>query len=452
MNNNSVILKNKPFEFCKTYDCTPKGNELIMNDEELRKKSGVYLLDNSYLNMKKIMAEQEKYQQQSNDNNEILYLQEEHIEGFQNPIGKIESKICFENEIELQPDQIQKFQMNPYKFQINPLSNSPNQFLTPKLEQSGQQANVGMYRQYPQQSIEQKPILPLNLRRSKSVLLPSNESPYSIEKNAKYQKSRYPNYLEQAPNYVQPSQMIRQSQMGTLQNPPIPSQWNPLSNDAAIYRAQVRDDIRKTIRPDRTNDQKFLLEKQRTSSTSTPVASQLRDMQTSPKNLSNKSINPVSRTFNQQQSQTAAQIQQKLSSSPSSPTFTSSTRLDGVNPTSSLPQTKIEKFTNANYSRSSDDIVNIETRCNYQKAKLLKERHDNPNLAYHSMMELPNSTFVNGNNNKDDTCLNKFDKYARNSDLILKNRKMRRKAGMDNLNREMCLLDFYFEQAPRIPQ
>jgi len=447
MNNNTVIYKNKTFDFCKTYDCTPKGNELIMNDEELRKKSGVYLLDNSYLHMKKIMSEQEQLKNDRNDDDEQIYLQEQHIEGFQNPVAKIESKICFENEIELQPDQIQQYQMNPYKFQLSNLPNTPNKYLVPQFEQSGKQANIGMYRQYPQEVINQ-PILPLNLRRKKQkrVLLPSPETP--IEQNAPYRRSRYPNYLEQAPNYIQPSQMIRQSSMGTLQNPPLPSQWNPLSNDASIYRAQVKDDIKKTIQYDRTNDQKFLQNKQRTGSMNTPVATQLRDMQTSPRDLANKSINPVSKTFNQKQSQTAQQIQQSLSSTPT--TFSAS-RLDGSNPTTTLPQTKIEKFANYN---SNADIISVETRCqnnrNNLKNEIINQRMDNPNIAYHSMMELPNSTFLP--NSKEDICLKKFDDYAKDSDLILKNRALRRKAGMDNLNREMCLLDFNFEESPRIPQ
>jgi hypothetical protein len=462
---NSLIYKNEPFQLCRNYECSPKGNELIMNNEDLRVKSGVYLLDNAYNHMKKIMKEQEnikdndsKYNDENTNETNFLSVQTPYFnEGFAEPVntGKLETKICYEREIQLEPDQIQQYQMYPYKFQKRM---GPNNFLQPTYEQSTKQSNVSdlRFRQYPYQQYTQQqtpitPTQPIRQRDRTRLLTPNFDvnlsKPSTIP--GEYQKSRYPNFLEEAPNYVQPSQMIQQARMGTLQNPPttpMPSKWNPLSDDSAIYKSQIQDDILKTTQYDRTDDKKFLERKQQQGNWITPVATQLSNLQSSPTNLSDKSINPVSKTFNQNQKVLQNKIQQRLATAPS---FNAS-KLDGSKPTSTLAQSTIEKFENANVNAPDGNIVSVDTRCNYQKAKIFRDRRNNPDLKYHSYMELPESTFVPPE--QEDQCIKKFDEYSKDSDLLIKNRSLRRKAGMDNLNREMCLMDFYHTYSPQIPE
>jgi len=451
---NSTIYKNDPFELCRSYDCTPKGNDLMLKNDDLRIKSGVYLLDNALNHMKKIVKDNKTLQldetnQQTEYTNQTAnnFLQS-NVEGFEDiQSDKLKSKISFEREIQLQPDVIQQQQMYPYKFQRQ---FSPNNFMTPQMEQSRQQSNLGAFRTFAQQ----QGYIPAQDRDRRRIYQanpkPSAENPFSVEQRARYRPARFPNFLDEAPNYIQPSQMIRQSRRGTLQNPPLPSQWNPLADDSAIYKGQFRNDILKTIQYDRTNDATFLRDKQIKGNWISPVAGQLSNLESSPTDLANLSINPVSQTFNQKQRQTAQKIQQKLSSE--APRFTSR-RMNATPPNTSLPATSIENFeefpsSNASLN-SSGDILSVETRCEYQKAKVIHNKNGNPNLAYHSYMDLPASTFVPPK--KEDTCLQKFDEYAKDSDLILKDRSLRRKAGMDNLNREMCLLDFENVYAPHIP-
>lgn len=451
---NSLIYKNEPFQLCRNYECSPKGNELIMNNEQLRIKSGVYLLDNAYNNMQKIMKEQESIKNKSYDMVKDTYNQKNYLsvstpyfnEGFEQPqkTAKIESKICYESEIQLQPDQIQQYQMYPYKFQKE---FGPNRFLPPTLEQSTKQSKVSdlRFKQYPYQQYSQ--VQSPRIKERKRIKTPNFDTNVSNSSTipAEYQQSRYPNFLEEAPNYIQPSQMIQQAKKGTLQNPPMDSKWNPLSNDSTIYKSQISNDILKTTRQDLTDDVNFLKKKQQTGNWVTPVATQLNNIQISPQDLSDKSINPVTKTFNKNQKIVKNEIQQKLATAPS---FNAS-KLDGIIPSSKLSQSTIEKFENYNDS-DNNNIVSVDTRCNYQKAKVLKDKRNNPELKYHSNMELPNSTFVPPET--EDQCIKKFDEYSKDSNLIIKNRSLRRKAGMDNLNREMCLTDFYHTYSPQVPE
>jgi len=423
MNRNANIYKNDPFELCRSYNCNPTGNDLIILDEDLRVKSGVYLLDNALDNMKKVVNDSKNIYEPDNSYNSqsYFYNNTNEEEGFED---KITTKFSIEREIELQPDKIQKQQMKPKKI-------SPNNFLIPTYEQSTQQYNLGKYRQYSQQ---------------KPILQPSNENPFSVEKNAKFRPARFPNFLDEANNYIQPSQMMKQSKTGSLQNPPLPSQWNPLSDDSTIYKSQIKNDMMKTIKYDKTNDMSFLKDKQKKGNWISPVASQLDNLQFTPTDISNLSVNPISQTFNKNQKQTQKQLQQTLNPVPQF-------KYNGISPTNpntSLPNSSIENF--EEYSQidtNNGNILPVETRCQYQKKKVIQNKNGNPNISYHSYMDLPTDTFIPPKN--ENKLLKQFDEYSKDSDLILKDRNLRRKAGMDNLNREMSLLTFDNIYSPHIP-